>query len=405
MIGPKEIRARAERRYRDLLVSIVKGENLFPLEIPFAKVKAGEATSRWAELRTELAALKSASSEARPGASYVVTWEERQDRLAGTQLFPARITFVDEASFLAYLRKTQECERFRKDLCILLSAFPILADWAITKPDELVRHAGEWDNIVAALRWFIENPQSGIYLREVPAVSDTKFIETRKSLFDALLCAMSQASECLLEACSGEPRKSFEERRGLRTAVPLIRLRVLDPAIAARRFLGLDDIAIPVDRFSLIDFEEIERVLIIENKTSFGRADVFLTAPALRGTIAIFGSGYATSALAAASWIKARQIGYWGDIDSHGLRILGAFRTAFPLAEALLMNESTFDKFPEYHSDAPADDAAEPNGLTADEIGLFRRLVSLPSGNRLEQERIPILFVRSTLEEWWTKIR
>ena len=162
--------------------------------------------------------------------------------------------------------------------------------------------------------------------------------------------------------------------------------------------------AIPVDRFPLIDFEEIERILVIENKTSFGRAEVFLTAPALRGTIAIFGSGYATSSLSSTSWIGTRQIEYWGDIDSHGLRILGAFRSVFPRTEALLMDEAVFDRFPEYHSDSPADEADEPKGLTSDELSLFRRLVSLSSGNRLEQERIPIQYARARLEEWWNKI-
>lgn len=345
------------------------------------------------------------SSETRPGASYMVDWEERQDRLAGTQLFPARIAFVDEASYLAFLGKQQECERFRKDLRILVNAFPDLLNWVAAKPEELVRHGGEWKDIVEALRWFIENPRSGLYLREVPAVSDTKFIEGRKPLFESLLCALRHPSAGVPEAGTSEFRKSFEEKHGLRIAMPLVRLRILDSSIAERRFSGIDDFAIPVDRLSLIDFDEIERVLIIENKTSFGRSDVFLTAPALRGTIAIFGSGYAASALSSTSWIGTRQIGYWGDIDSHGLRILGAFRSVFPRAEALLMDEAVFDKFPEYHSDSPADDADEPNGLTIDEISLFRRLVSLSSGNRLEQERIPIQFAQSRLEEWWIRTR
>jgi hypothetical protein len=405
MIGPKEIRAKAERRYRDFLLSIVKNENFFPLDIPFAKVKPGEAVSRWADLRGEFEALRLMSSETRPGASYMVNWEERQDRLAGTQLFPTRIAFADEASFLVFLGKRQECERFREDLRILVGAFPNLVEWVVSKPEELIRHKGEWEDIAAVLRWFIQNPRSGLYLREVPAVSDTKFIESRKPLFESLLCALRHPPAGAPEAGTSEFRMSFEEKHGLRIAMPLVRLRILDPSIAERRFSGIDDMAIPVDRFPLIDFEEIERVLVIENKTSFGRAEVFLTAPALRGTIAIFGSGYATSALSSISWIETRRISYWGDIDSHGLRILGAFRSVFPRAEALLMDEAVFDKFPEFHSDSPADDADEPKGLTIDEISLFRRLVSLSSKNRLEQERIPIQFVRSRLEEWWIKTR
>lgn len=405
MISPKEIHVKAERRYRDFLVSIVKNEHFFPFDIPFAKVKPGESVSRWVELRREFEALRRMSSESRPGVSYTVVWEEHHDRLAGVQLLPSRITFVDEESFLAFLGKRQECGHFREDFCSLMDAFPTLADWVAARPEVVIRHKGEWKDIAAVLRWFVENPRSGLYLREVPAVSDTKFIESRKPLFESLLFALRQLPVNVSEARGGENRRSFEEKHGLKVVTPLMRLRILDALIAERRFSGIDDMAIPVDRFSLLNFDEIERILVIENKTSFGRAEVFLTAPAMRGTIAIFGSGYATSALSSISWIETRRIGYWGDIDSHGLRILGAFRSLFPRTEALLMDEAVFDTFPEYHSDSPADDAEEPKGLTSDEMSLFRRLVSLSSKNRLEQERIPIQYARSKLKEWWLKTK
>jgi len=120
----------------------------------------------------------------------------------------------------------------------------------------------------------------------------------------------------------------------------------------------------------------------------------------MRGTVAVFGSGYAARSLGAAAWFASRRIAYWGDIDSHGLRILGGFRSAFPATESLLMDEATYDRFPEYRTDAPADQATEPEGLTVEELALFRRLVSLPRGNRLEQERIPTKYARSRMEEW-----
>ena len=155
-----------------------------------------------------------------------------------------------------------------------------------------------------------------------------------------------------------------------------------------------------MDRLASLDLPEIERILIIENKTSFGKAEVFLTAPALSGAIAVFGSGFAAKNLAAASWFASRRLGYWGDIDSHGLRILGAFRASFPDAEALLMDEETFDRFPDYRSDAPADLDPPPRGLNPTEQKLFRRLVSMPKRNRLEQERVPQSWARKRLIDW-----
>lgn len=120
----------------------------------------------------------------------------------------------------------------------------------------------------------------------------------------------------------------------------------------------------------------------------------------MRGTVAIFGSGGAARSLGAAAWLASRRVAYWGDIDSQGLRILGGFRAGFPEAESILMDEETFDRFPEYRTDAPPDEAREPENLRPDEMSLFRRLVWLPSGNRLEQERIPYEFARRRLLDW-----
>ena len=394
MIGPAEIHAKAERRYAAFLASVVEGESIFPLEIPFAKAKPGEAAARWIELGAELSALKAESAEARPGKSYAVEWEERRDRLAGGQRLPSRIAFPDETPYLAFLGKAREVERFRSDLALILEAFPALRAWAAAKPHAIIERSGEWPRILAALAWLAANPDSGLYLREVPAVEDTKFIEARKPLLRVLLDLVAPPPP------GREGAPDFESRCGLRVAPQTVRVRILDRAIAEARLSGVDDLSVPIDRLTLLGFPEIERVLVIENKTSFGRAEVFLTAPALRGTIAIFGSGYASRVLGTASWMASRRLGYWGDIDSHGLRILGGFCASFPEARSLLMDEETFDRFPEYRTDAPPDDAAEPENLDPAELGLFRRLVAMPRGNRLEQERVPYGYAREALLRW-----
>jgi hypothetical protein len=398
LITPGEVRVKAERRYPDFLSGLVRGESLFPLEIPFAKAKSGEAAARWNELDAELSALREASGERRPGRSFGLEWEERRDRLAGRRLFPSRIYFPDEDSFLAFIGKAREAERFRADLGLILGAFPELRAWAEARPAAIVEQAGDWPRILAALAWFKANPASGLYLREVPAVEDTKFIEAHKRVIGELLDLVEPRPD----AGTAKPAKpeSFEARCGLKLAQPLVRIRILDRDIALRRFSGLEDLSLPADSLASLDFPEIRRVLVVENKASFGKAEVFLTAPQMAGTMAIWGSGYAARSLEQAPWLSSRRLGYWGDIDSHGLRILGAFRASFPEAEALLMDEATFDRFPEYRSDAPADDSSEPDGLSPEELSLFRRLVSLPSRNRLEQERIPLGYASAVLRRW-----
>lgn len=398
MISPTDIRDKAHRKYRDYLRSVIDGSPFFPLEIPFTKVKSGEAATRWADLHAELELLRLHSDENRPGASYHVEWEERRDKLAGTQSFPARIAFVDESSYLASIGKAREAARFRSDSAAIALAFPALSAWTASKPHHVVEHTGDWDRILAALTWFQDNPASGLYLREVPAVEDTKFIERNKQIIRELLdvIAPSLVPEESSDNVAME-RLSFEARLGLRTAMPLIRVRLLDRTIAESRLSGISDLAVPADGFARLGFEEIERVLVIENKASFGNADVFLTAPSLKRTMAIFGSGYAVTALKEAPWLANRRLFYWGDIDTHGFRILAAFRLNFPAAQSVLMEDATFERFPEYRSDAPPDSAPEPAGLTYDELKLFRRLATFRDRNRLEQERIPLAFARSEL--------
>ncbi len=396
MISPADIGDRARRKYRDYLRSVIDGSPFFPLEIPFAKAKSGEAATRWSELHAELELLWQQSDENRPGASYHVDWEERRDRLAGAQSFPARIAITNESSYLAFIGKTREAARFRSDSAIIARAFPALSAWTARMPHHVVEHAGDWDRILAALTWFQDNPASGRYLREVPAVEDTKFIERNKQIIRELLDVIAPSSDPDGDS-EGTERLSFEARCGLRTAAPLIRIRILDREIAEKRLSGIDDLAVPADQFAVLGFNEIERVLVIENKASFGNADLLLTAPSLKRTMAIFGSGYAAAVLQSAPWLSTRRLFYWGDIDTHGLRILAAFRLNFPTAQSVLMDDATFERYPEYRSDAPPDPAPEPSGLMHDELKLFRRLAAFTDRNRLEQERIPLSHVRKEL--------
>jgi hypothetical protein len=145
-------------------------------------------------------------------------------------------------------------------------------------------------------------------------------------------------------------------------------------------------------------FPEVAVVVIVENKASFANLDVLLSLPEIPGGLAIFGSGFAALAFKQCRWMRDRRVLYWGDIDTHGLRILAALRQYLPNAESILMDHETFERFPGFRSTSPPDAPAAPNGLTASEQGLYERLAGMARGNRLEQERIP---------GWWaaTKIQ
>lgn len=389
MIGPEEIRRTAQRRYREYLASLVRGVDPFPVEIRFTKVKPGEAAERYGRLRKELAALRGASDEG-GGPSYRVEWKERSDRKAGSQLFPSRIFFPGPASLLSFLGKQGEVDGFHVELKVVLGAFPNLKPWAARHPERVLAHQGDWERIVAVLRWFAEHPRPGLFIREIPAVEDTKFIEKNQGILRELLDQVLPAGVVDSEATG------FEERYGLRKAQPTVRFRLLDRGIAARRLSGVRDLAVPVNEIQMLAFPELRTLIVVENKASFAGIEVFLTLPELPGAAAIFGSGFAVQALRACAWMRDRRILYWGDIDTHGFRILAGLRRSFPGVESLLMDEHTFDRFPHARTDAAQDLSNPPQGLREDESALFLRLARCTAGNRLEQERIP---------HWWAAQR
>lgn len=393
MIDQAGIRTQALRRYEEylaLLASGADGEAFFPVDIRFGKVRSGEASGRWSELREELRALRDGSAESGQR-SYRIEWEERADRLAGIQRFPVRVYFLDADSLLAYLRKTEEASRFVADAEKLWNTLPALRPWAAKKPLRVVEHAGDWDRLIAVVQWLQKNPRPSIFAREVPAVEDTKFIERHKTILRELL------DHTLGDEWIERKESAFELRYGFRKIEPLVRVAMLDRTVAERRLSGVADLSVPLSTLDRILFPEIETLIVFENKANFSNADAFLSLPSLRGCAAIFGSGFAAASLGAVAALSERRLFYWGDIDTQGFRILSSVRERFPSCRSILMDGETFDRFPQYRTDAPAERAEEPPALEAAELALYRRLASASGGNRLEQERIPLQWARERL--------
>jgi hypothetical protein len=57
--------------------------------------------------------------------------------------------------------------------------------------------------------------------------------------------------------------------------------------------------------------------------------------------VALYGGGYGFSSLRDASWLRDCRVLYWGDIDTHGFRILDQLRAVHPHVESVLMDEAT----------------------------------------------------------------
>ena len=136
------------------------------------------------------------------------------------------------------------------------------------------------------------------------------------------------------------------------------------------------------------------RILLIENDRCLHLL------PALPDTIAVLGSGL-DLAWVRADWLRERKLGYWGDMDTWGLRMLARARARQPHLEPVLMDQALFER----HSAT----LAVPEPITAgpapadglDDMGqTFYRYLLAQARGRIEQEFLPESIVADALNRW-----
>jgi len=221
---------------------------------------------------------------------------------------------------------------------------------------------------------------AGRPLRALSVVgTDSKFIERNRSLLTALLDARfdNQASGLGLPGLLGST----------------------DEADHWLLVVALDDGMLPLRqiraRASDLAREGLsaQRILLVENERC-----VHLL-PRLPGTLAVLGSGLDLGWLQA-GWLADRDVAYWGDMDTWGLRMLGRARVALPGIQRLLMDRLLFDQHAQMAVAEPSpSDPAASQGLLEDEQAFDAYLRALPRG-RVEQERLPVEAVEPVLRAW-----
>lgn len=374
MFDRAELLSQARRRYEEFLRADVAGAAFFPLELRIGKTRRAES---YAERAGELAEFRTAAA-----ALYLtVEWRTVNDPRFGPHERPERAFFADEAAFLRTLGKTDEVRRFREDAALIRAECPPLESWLAGNVRAVIQHHGDWPALLRVVRWFCENPLSGLYLRQIPVEGvDTKFFETRTPILDALLLLAKPAGVDV-------NADRFEQRHGLRWEQPLIRLRFLDPQMQAVRGFPVADLAVPAPIFRQLALSGAT-VVITENLRNF------LALPELPGGIAVQGGGDAATLLADTPWLAASRILYWGDLDPRGFAILARLRRIFPQTTSLLMDEATLDA--SLRLAVPHESPEEPPiGLHAKELRTLERLRA--ARLRLEQERIPFAMVIEAL--------
>ncbi len=361
-----------------LLAAPLRGENLFPLSLAVRRPDPKSLSERFDDVRNWIKELENASRSTR-GFGYEIEWMEINHRLLGRNRVPVRIVVPAENDALKLINMEREAGRFRFLLAETRKSCPELVGWIARKPIVAIENAGDWEGVLAVLNWFRSHPRCGLYIREldIPGV-DTKFIETRRGLISELLDEMLPQ-----EAIDWQARGAgaFEQRYGLKSKPPLIRLRLLDSRLY---ILGLSDLTVPMDECTRLNLP-VKRVFVTENEING------LAFPSVPDSLIIFGLGYRVERLAAIGWLRYQPLHYWGDIDTHGFAILDRVRAAFPHVESFLMDRETLLNHrrlwvheQEYHD-------RELSHLTPSEKTLYDdlRYCRLGENLRLEQERIP----------------
>lgn len=375
MVSRAELLAQAERRYGDFLRSIVTGETLFPLELRIGKSRRAPDYTNY---QAELAVLRQAAADL----GIHMEWEIVRAPRFGLHERPTRACFLEEEAYLASIDRTTEVRAFREDTATIRTAGPGIEPWLAANTSRIVAHRGLWPQFIRVVRWFMEHPRSGLYLRQLPIPGiDTKFLERNEAILDSLISVVIPEYTDLTE-------KRFVARHGLRLEDPQLRLRFLDPALQARCGIPIEDFATPISAFCNLPFGGVHAI-ITENLRNF------LALPSLVGAVGIFGGGHALTLLGSARWLETSNVFYWGDIDAHGLLMLSRLRLLFPRVNSVMMDEETLEVAADLTGTGSPGDFAHLPGLNEAEAKLFDRVRDGDLG--LEQERVPFEFVLQKL--------
>lgn len=384
---PAGVRSQVEKLWDRgvILAGLVQGEELFPRRLLLKGPTSSELTERFAEVRDWIAQINGAAK------FYRIEWRQINHRILGVNSLPEAIWVDSLADALALIGKRRDAERFAALLALTRQQQPDLLPWLCKRPLRALHLADVWPRLLEIVVWLRLNPRPAIYLRQVdlPGVH-SKFIEEHRGalaeLFDLVLPP---------EAIDGTVSASaFCRRYGFRDKPARLRFRLLDPTLALLPTGTDQDLTVTHDTFARLHLP-VEKVFITENEINF------LAFPPVEQGLVLFGSGYGFEALAAAQWLRTRQLYYWGDLDTHGFAILDQLRSHFPEAVSFLMDEATLFAHRSLWGNEPQPETRDLPRLTSEEKILYDDL----RGNRfaerlrLEQERISFDWVVESLRQ------
>jgi hypothetical protein len=310
------------------------------------------------------------------GCSAEIEWKTVTWRTLGTQKLPVRIRIQGASSMAAVAQTTTSWKHLVSAAEGLRRAWPQheLAE-VLPRVAQVLEELKDDDleRLIDVVNWLVENPASGILPRQLPVPGiDSKWLERHRSIIEKLKAALTGSM-------------------GLGLAPSSVRfgVRVLDDSVAGVRDETPRSFSAPISELARLTWSPAW-VLIVENLQTMAAL------PALPNAAAVFGPGKDAPSRAEVPWIhNAPHLLYWGDLDTHGMHILGLVRKVLPQTESILMDEATLERFLAMAVIEPKPFTGTIGHLTEPEL---QTLALLRKNNtRLEQERINMPYAREVI--------
>lgn len=379
---PTDIRRKLEKYWDrgDLLHACHDPGSLFPLRLPLKKPNPAQLNEHFDAARHWVQHWQTTANH-----DMELEWQTINNRQLGRNSLPVSVTLPTLDAALRQIGQLSAARQYQSLTNDISRCFPELEDWCHRKPHTVLDQQNEWPSLLATLKWMAANPRPDIYIRqlEIPGVH-TKFIERNRGLLTELLDLI--LPENAVDTTANGARE-FEQRYGFSKKPVRIRFRFLDKT---QGIGGLRDLEMPVDEFQSLALP-IDTVFIVENDVTA------LAFPETPSAIVIFGQGYGIGkSLGNVHWLSEKNVMYWGDIDTHGFRILNQLRNALPNSRSILMDAATLKAHQNLWGVEPTPHIGELSSLTEHEHAVYQMLSTLQPNThiRLEQERISFSFLK-----------
>lgn len=379
MISPAELFTKAQKKYPELLKATLTGQELFPLtiraDLSLTKTELSKAAKQVQALAKH--------SKNHLGYGFSLEWEQRNSRSFGNNEFPSKVYFQTRNDFLKYINKRDDFILFEQTCNLIKSEFPLLSGW-LEKNVSLVQKVviPNVAELLTICHYLIEHPKPGCFVRELPIMVQTKFIERNETL-------LRQWLDLILPASSIQSHEEdFYIRFGLRRSRSHFLIRVLDNSISDELGINFEEFSLPFEAMQELRLQNVT-VYIIENRTNL------LTFPKISSSLALGGLGNGVLEFKYFSWLHDCKIYYWGDLDVEGFEILSRLRKFFGHTKSIFMNPATFNKYKHLATKGNGRQITIPSNLFREEQEVLSCCQN--ENLRLEQEKISQQYVNSIL--------